>query len=183
MNRQAYNLYTAQQLEELLGKKYFYRQIIYRLADEGSISSFNTDGTLYFSIEEVKRAILEKLARRIRYRFPWVTPHSFRISFDKQKAKEIIIFNSKNKFSITANTEIETEEDLLKKIEKSREEVIKMQDIPLDQPPPPPYGALPPPPPGPEPHHPPSPPPHHEVIMEALRRIEEALARIEAKLK
>lgn len=174
-------LYTAQQLEELLGQKYFYRQIIYRLADEGVINAYNTDGTLYFSTEEVKKAVLEKLARRIRYRYPWILPYRFKISFNEQKAKEIRVYNPKSGFSMVSDTENETEEDLLKKIEISREEVIKMADIDVNPPEPEDHGPHHPPHHGPhDPHH--GPPPYHEEMMEMLRRIEETLKRIEDKL-
>lgn len=169
MTRQKHQLYTAQQLEELLGKKYFYRQSFYRLTEEGLIDSFNIDGTLYFSSEEVIIVMLQRLSRRLRSRFPWLQNRGVRIKFD-QSNRKISLYNQQG-FKLEANTDIETEEDFLRKVGLARGEVNKMQDFPIDQPPPP----------GPGPHHPP-PPPHHEVIMEALRRIEEALARIEAKL-
>lgn len=181
MTRLEHRLYTAQQLEELLGKKYFYRQSFYRLAEEGLIDSFNIDGTLYFSSQEVIDVVLQRLVRRLRSRFPWLQNKGFKINFDQSNNK-IYLHNQKS-FALEANTTDETEEDFLKKIETIRGEVIKMPDFPIDQPPPPPYGAPPPPSTGPGPHHPlPPPPPHHEAIMDAFRRIEEALRRIEDKL-
>lgn len=182
MPREETTLYSVQELEELLGKKFFYRQFFYRLAEEGLINSFNIDGTLYFSSQQAIDVVLQRLIRRLKSRFPWLLNKGIRIKFDKL-TKSISVYNPRG-FNLEANTDKETEEDFLKKIEARRGEVIKMQDFPIDQPPPPPYGAPPPPPPGPGPHHPPPPPlpPHHVEMMEALRRIEEALRRIENKL-
>lgn len=125
--------------------------------------------------------MLQRLSRRLRSRFPWLENRGISIKFD-QIDRRISLYNRKG-FKLEANTSQETEEDFLGKTEKIREEVIKMQDFPIDQPPPPPHGA-PPPPPGPGPYHPPPPPPppHHVEMMEALRRIEGALRRIEDKL-
>lgn len=171
-------LYSAQELEELLGRKYFYRQSIYRLAEEGKISSYQIQGILYFSSQEVVLAVLNRLAARIRNRYPWLS-NSLRIKFDEQQGRLITIYGFKDGIRITANTEQDSEEDLLNKIEKRRE-VIKMPDIPVgpshephrpyDEPPPPPH------------HGHGHPPPPHKEIMEVLRRIEERLERIEERL-
>lgn len=172
------HLYTAQELENLLGSKYFYRQSIYRIAEDGRISSYLVNDSLYFSSEELILAVLNRLAYRIQTRFPWLNSSFLRVSFDEDKDKVIKVYGFADKSIITANTENETEEDLLKKIELKGREVINMPDIPVgpmrphDVPPAPP-------------HHPPhnghNRPPHEEVL-EALRRIEERLSRIEEKL-
>lgn len=170
-------LYTTQQLEELLGKRYFYRQSLYRLAEDGKIASFQVEGTLYFSSEEVIMAILTRLAERIRQRFPWLNSPSLRIKYDPNEDKIITLYGFSSGRQITADTENETEEDLINKLEQIREEVIKMPDIPVR---PPHEPNEPPPPPPPHGHHPP--PPHHREIMDVLRRIEEKLSRIEERL-
>lgn len=170
-------LFTAQQLEELLGKKYFYRQSIYRMVEEGKVSTFQVEGTMYFSKDQIIMTSLKKLAERIRYRYPWISS-LLRIKFDENQAKELTVYGFSNGQKIVANTDEDTEEDLLGKIEKIGREVRIMPDIPVrpphesyDEPPPPP------------PHHGHKPPPpHHFEITEVLRRIEERLARIEEKL-
>lgn len=175
----AKNLFTAQELEDLLGRKYFYRQSIYRMAEDGRISSYLVNDSLYFSNEEVALAVLNRLAHRIQTRFSWLNSKFLRVNFEEDKDKTIRVYGFADKSVITADTENETEEELLKKIEYKGREVINMPDIPVglnrphDVPPPPP------------PHH----PPHHghdriphEEVLEALRRIEERLSRIEEKL-
>lgn len=171
-------LYTAQELEVLLGRRYFYRQSIYRLAEEGRISSYQVQGTLYFSSQEVTLAVLNRLAARIRNRYPWLSS-SLRIKFDEQQGQLITIYGFKDGTKITTNTQQDSEEDLLNKIEK-RKEVIRMPDIPVG-PPHGPHGPFDEPPPPPHHGHGPLPPPHRE-IMEALRRIEERLVKIEERL-
>ena len=176
-------LLTAQEIENLLGKKYFYRQNIYRMADDNIIPTFNVGGTLYFSPEDVKKAAFTKLARRIRARFPHLRYKGQVISFDEQKDKKIRVHSTRSRFEVIADPEIETEENLLKKLDEK--EVKNMTNFPVD-----PEGPEGPPPPPPHhghgPHHPHGPhhgfPPPHEEILEVLRRIEETLARIETKL-
>ena len=183
------NLSTAQELGNLLGKKYFYRQNIYRLAEDSSIPSFNIEGNLYFSAEDVKKALFLKLAKRIRNRFPNLRHKGLMVSYDEQRDKKITIYSTRLGFKLQTAPNLETEEDLLKKLEG--EEVKKMADFPVDSeenggPPPPPPSH------GPHgPHHPPHHGPHHdphhgepphEEILEALRRIEDRLKRIEYKL-
>src|SRR3989344_6576294 len=176
----AKSLFTAQELEELLGKTYFYRQRIYRMAEDGKTSSYQVGGKFYFSKEELITASLNRLAARIRLRFSSLAP-ILRISFDENKDKLITVYGFPDKSVITANTESETEEELLRKVESKGREVKNMPDIPVgpghhDHNPPPP------------PHHPPHHPPHghdnppHEEILEVLRRIEDRLVRIEEKL-
>lgn len=169
------NLLSAQELEELLGKKYFYRQSIYRLAEDGKISAFQVNGILYFSSEEVVMAALRKLAYRIKSRYPEISKR-LRVKFDESQEKVLTVYGFPKDTKIIANTEEETEEDLLNKLEKLREEVKNMPDLPVM---PPDQGHEPPPPP---PHHGPPPPPHHREMMDILRRIEERLRKIEERL-
>lgn len=157
----ANSLFTAQELEELLGKTYFYRQGIYRMAELGKISPYQVGGKFYFSKEEVVLVALNRLANRIRLRFSRLASY-LRISFDENKNKVISVYGFLDKSIITANTEKETEEELLRKIEGKGREVTNMPDIPVG------------------PHH--DVPPHEEVL-EVLRRIEDRLVRIEEKLE
>lgn len=172
-------LLTALEIEESLGKKYFYRQSIYRLAEEGKISAFQVNGVMYFSSEQVVLVVLQKLAERIRNRYPWISSR-VRVKFDENQGKIMTIYGFTDGREIIANTEQDSEEYLLNKLEEIREEVIRMPDIPV-RPPHEPFDEPPSPPPPHHGHRPP-PPPHHEEILEILRRIEERLVRIEEKL-
>lgn len=171
------NLHTAAELEELLGRKYFYRQSIYRLAEDGKIRSYLIYGTLFFSREELVLAVLKRLAHRLSYRYPWV--NKFRLKVKDTDNKEIVIFGFPQGREIMADTESETEEDLLRKVENFREEVIKMPELPVQPQDHEHEGHE------HEHHGPPTPhhgPPHHQEMMEALRRIEDRLVRIEEKI-
>lgn len=174
------SLQTAQELEEILGTKYFYRQSIYRLAQDGVISSYEVNGVYYFSSEEVTTQVLQRLARRIRNRFPWLAIRNLRIKFDESLSREITIYGFTNGSIIIGNTEFETEEDLLKKIENLREEVRNMPDVPVDPGDERPH--MPPPPPGPHPGTRPGPEEHHREVMDVLRRLEERLRKLEERL-
>ena len=93
--------------------------------------------------------------------------------------KEITVYGFRDGSAVRANTEEETEEDLLDKVGDFGKEVRIMPDIPVM--PPEPHGP-PPPPPG---HHGPGhgPHEHHHEIMDMLRRLEERLQRIEERLR
>lgn len=173
----AKTLLTAQELEELLGRTYFYRQSIYRMAEDGKIPSYQVNGKFYFSSQEVVSAALSRLANRIRLRFSKLA-RFLRISFDENKNRIISVYGFPDKSIITANTENETEEQLLRKIEEKGKEVKNMPDFPVggyhrDVPLPPPHHP---------PHHGDEIPPHEE-ILEVLRRIEDRLVTIEEKLR
>lgn len=174
------SLYTAQELENILGKTYFYRQRIYRMAEDGKVSPYQVNGKLYFSSEELIKASLNRLANRIRLRFSKLASF-LRINFDETKSKKITVYGFPDKSVVIADTENETEEELLQKVENKRREVKSMADIPVD---PHDHGHNSPPP----PHHPPHHPHHedeippHEEILDVLRRIEDRLDRLEEKL-
>lgn len=174
------DLYTALDLENILGKKYFYRQSIYRLSEETKISTYQIDSTFYFSKKELVEVVLNRLAHRISHRYHWVHKYFLRIKYDKNK---LDIYGFPKGIRISINTNEETEEDLLNKFQALREEVIEM-DIPIK----PSHH-------GPDEHKKPdhhehhkdhgghhghNPEPHRE-IMDALRRIEERLERLEEK--
>lgn len=173
----AKTLFTAQELEELLGRTYFYRQSIYRMAEDKKISSYQVSGKFYFSSDEVVSAAMNRLANRIRLRFSRLA-RFLRISFVENKNKIISVYGFPDKSIITANTENETEEQLLRKIEEKGREVKNMPDIPVG----PHHDVPPPPPPHYPPHHGDEIPPHEE-ILEVLRRIEDRLVTIEEKLR
>lgn len=167
-------LFTAQELEKILGEKYFYRQSLYRLAESNDINFYLVNNTYYFSKNEIINSVLQKLAESIARRHPWIPANTIWIKYDKQN-KKIIIYGFNNNETIEADTESETENDLLGKIEDIRKEVKHMPDVPVK----PQHDTLPPPPPHHGPYHE---PPHHEQIMEALRRIEDSLRKIEEKI-
>lgn len=174
-------LFTAQDLEELLGRKYFYRQSIYRMAEDGLIASYEVDTVYFFSADEVVTKALERLGQRIRRRFPWLDTRSLRVKYDVETGKEIVIYGFADGRILAANTEEETEEVLLQKVESIRKGVNTMPDMPIE--PGGPHGPPPPPPPGHDPHgHGPGPEEHHREILDILRRVEERLERIERKL-
>ena len=172
-------LYTAQELEELLGRKYFYRQSLYRLAEDGKIASYQINGILYFSSQDTVLAVLKRLVDRIRHRYPRLSS-SLRVKFEENESKVITVYGFPDRIRVIVNTDEETEEDLLNKIEHVGKEVKSMPDMPV-RPPDEPYGPPPPPPPNHGDHHR-LPPPHHQEIMDALRRIEERLAKIEERV-
>lgn len=173
-------LLTAQGLEELLGKKYFYRQSIYRMAEDGFIASYEVDGVYFFSADEVVTKALQRLGQRIHRRFPWLDTRRLRVKYDEEVGKEIVIYGFAQGRNIQAYTQEETEEELLQKVENLRKEVNTMPDMPIEPgvshgPKPPPPGH------GPHPHGP-GPEEHHREILDMLRRIEERLERMERKL-
>lgn len=171
-------LLTASDIEELLGQKYFYRQSIYRMAQDGLISSFEVSGVFYFSPEEVTVQALTRLARRLRDRFGWLDTRSLRVKYDEAGGKEMLIYGFRDGLVIRANTQEETEEELLAKVENMRKEVKHMTDLPVAGPEP--HG---PPPPPPGPHGPkPGPEEHHREMLDMLRRIDERLQKIEERL-
>lgn len=170
------SLYSAQELEEVLGKKYFYRQGTYRLAEAGKIKAFQINNKSYFSKDDLVLVTLERLAERIERRHPWVPPDTLRVKYNQSEGKKITIYGFSRGESIAANTDKETEAELLGKIETIRREVKTMPDVPVKPhhrphpvPPPPPHEAYP-------------EPPHHRDVMEALERIEDRLRKVEEKL-
>jgi len=174
------SLSTAQELEKKLGERYFYRQAIYRLAEENAISTYQINDVMYLSSEEVQTASLKRLAEKIHRRFPDFHYLPLRVKFSEVN-KVISVYGFDNDFKVKINTEKETEENLLNKIEKVRKGVNKMPDMPVNPPGDRPAPPLPPKP-GPHPHHE-GPEKHHHDVTEALRRIEDGLRRIEDKLK
>lgn len=182
----AINLLTAQEIEGLLGKKCFYRQSIYRMAQDNLISSYQVADVLYFLPDEVIEKALMRLARRIRNRIPLSRRLGLRIKYSETEAKTITVYSPKNGFKISASTDEVTEEEFLRKIEQARREVRRMADIPVDDHE---EAGEPHPHHGPHKHHGPHGGHHphgdheaHREIIEALRRIEDRLTGIEERL-
>jgi len=109
------HLLTASEAEELLGKKYFYRQRIYRLAENNKITTFTRkDRTVYLG-NHIVQAFLKELSLRIQDKFPEININSIRIFYDTVTGKRIVIDGLLGK-SISANTDEDNEEDVLGKI-------------------------------------------------------------------
>lgn len=170
-------LFTAQELEKLLGIKYFYRQGIYRMAESEKVNSYNIGKTLYFSKDEVINAALVRLVKRVERRHPWIPHDTLGLRYDEKQEKRIVIYGFSRGEEIVANTDEETEGDLIRKIEEIRKEVTQMPDVPV-KPHPRPHDKH------HSPHHhgPHHRPPHHEEILETLREIEDRLRKIEEKI-
>src|SRR3989338_7892680 len=111
-----FHLLTALEIEEGFGRKYFYRQRIYRLVEKGKIPAFNHKGQSCFIPSHVLKAFLKDLELRIASKFPEVDRSKLQIFYDTVRGKRVIIDGLYGK-SLWVNTEEETEEDLIKKIE------------------------------------------------------------------
>jgi hypothetical protein len=115
MQNNIYRLYSATEIEELLGKSYFYRQRIYRLANNRKLIQFNRHNTVVFMGSHVIQAFLKELELRIQDKFPEIDTASLRIFYDTTKGKRIVVDGLFGR-GIAIDTDEENEEDLLKKI-------------------------------------------------------------------
>ena len=115
MQSTIHRLYTASEIEELLGKNYFYRQRIYRLASNRKLVEFNRNNTAVYMASHVIQAFLKDLELRIQDKFPEIDITSLRIFYDTATGKRIVIDGLFGRH-IAVNTDEENEEDLLKKI-------------------------------------------------------------------
>jgi len=111
-----FHLLTPKEAEEKFGKKYFYRQRIYRLAKGGKIMDFKFRGQTCFLDKHILQAFLKDLELRIQSKFPEIDVGSLRVFYDTTKGKRIVVDGLFGK-GISVNTDEETEEDLLNKIE------------------------------------------------------------------
>lgn len=114
MQATIHRLYTAIEAEDLLGKKYFYRQRIYRLAANNKLVEFDRNGTAVYMAAHIIQAALKELELRIQDKFPQIELTSLRIFYDTVTGKRVIIDGLFGK-GISVNTDEESEEDLLKK--------------------------------------------------------------------
>lgn len=110
-----HRLYTASEAEEILGKKYFYRQRIYRLATNGKLPQFDRHGTAVYMGSHIVKAFLTDLEIRIQDKFPGLDTTSLRILYDTATGKRVVVDGLFGR-GISVNTDEETEDDLLKKI-------------------------------------------------------------------
>ena len=110
-----FKLLTPIEAEELLGKKYFYRQKIYRLAEKGKMPSFKLRGQTCYLGSHIVSAMIKDLELHIASKFPEIDTQSLRIFYDTVRGKRIVIDGLFGK-GINVNTEEETEEDAISKI-------------------------------------------------------------------
>jgi hypothetical protein len=171
------DLFTAQELEQDLGKTYFYRQRIYRMAEGGELPSFSAKGVFYFNKSDVIAVVLKRLEERIVSRFPSMNSALLKARYDFKNKKLIEVEGFPGGRDAFVDTETETEEDLLEKIERIGREMIYMQPEPKPEPHREHPGG----------HHPPPHEPehvrHHRDVMDVLHRIEETLRGIEERLR
>lgn len=115
MDTSTHHLVTPIEAEALLGKKYFYRQKIYRLGETKRIVAFNLRGQACFLGSHILKAAFKDLELKIAIKFPEIDVSSLQIFFDPQ-GKKIIVDGLFGK-GVSVKTDEETEDDLLKKIE------------------------------------------------------------------
>lgn len=115
MKNSHFKLLTPLEAEEELGKKYFYRQRVYRLAEKNKITSFKLRGQACYLGRQIINASLRDLELRIATKFPEIDTNSLRIFYDSARGKRIIVDGLFGK-GITINTDEETEEDVMQKI-------------------------------------------------------------------
>lgn len=115
MQDKIYSLYSASEIEELLGKSYFYRQRIYRLASSRKLVEFNRNDIAVYMGSHVIQAFLKELELRIQDKFPEIDITTLRIFYDTATGKRIVVDGLFGR-GIAVKTDEENEEDLLKKI-------------------------------------------------------------------
>lgn len=107
---------TPIEAEEFFGAKYFYRQRIYRLAEAKKITEFKLRGQACYLGQHIISAFIQELHARIKTRFPEIDSSSLEIFYDAVSGKRIVIDGLYGK-SVAVNTETETQDDLLSKIQ------------------------------------------------------------------
>ncbi|HSW89184.1 MAG TPA: hypothetical protein VLG12_08525 [Candidatus Saccharimonadales bacterium] len=115
MKNTPHHLFTALEIEEEFGKKYFYRQRIYRLADAKKIHVFQLRGKTCYLGTHVLQAFVKDLELKIAQQFPELSIDTLQIFYDLSKGKKMVVDGLFGR-GISVNTDEETEEDLLKKI-------------------------------------------------------------------
>ncbi len=110
-----HHLFTALEIEEVFGKKYFYRQKVYRYAESGKLHRFQLKGKTCFMGSHVLKIFLKDLETKIEKKFPEIDLQKLRIFYDTINGKRIVIDGILDRH-IAANTDDETEEDLLLKL-------------------------------------------------------------------
>ena len=115
MKNNPYHLFTASEAEEEFGKKYFYRQRVYRLAEANKIHTFELRGKQCYLGSHILQAFVRDLELRIASQFPELSVSSLRIFYDLSQGKRMVVDGLFGR-GISVNTDEETEEDLIKKI-------------------------------------------------------------------
>lgn len=115
MFKDEFHLYTAVEAENKFGSKFFYRQKIYRLAERKVIPSFIKNKDLCFIGSDILKGFIKELELKIEGNFPMLDISRIQIFFDLINGKRIVIDGLFGK-SISVNTDLETEEDLLLKL-------------------------------------------------------------------
>lgn len=115
MKSNPHHLFTALEAEEEFGKKYFYRQRIYRLAEANKIHTFELRGRTCYLGSHILQAFVKDLELKIATQFPELSISSLQIFYDLSKEKRMVVDGLFGR-GISVNTDEETEEDLLKKI-------------------------------------------------------------------
>lgn len=115
MFKDEFHLYTAVEAENKFGLKFFYRQKIYRLAERKVIPSFVKDKDLCFIGSDILKGFTKELELKIEGKFPMLDISRLQIFFDLVNGKRIVVDGLFGK-SISINTDLETEEDLLRKL-------------------------------------------------------------------
>jgi len=110
-----FHLLTASEAEKEFGKKYFYRQRIYRLSKSGKIPAFNLRGRQCFMGRHILKVFLKELELKIVKQFPEFDIGSIRVFYDTVNEKRIVIDGILGR-SVSVDTDKEAEDDLLKKI-------------------------------------------------------------------
>jgi len=116
MSNLLHHLYTAGEIENFLGKKYFYRQRVYRLSKVRKLVEFNRGELSVYMGSHVVSAFLKELELRIQDRFPEINISKLRIFYDVTNEKRIVV-DGLFGHGISVDTDKENEDDLLNKIE------------------------------------------------------------------
>lgn len=110
-----YHLFTALEAEEIFGRKYFYRQRIYRFAETKKFLTFELRGKTCYLGNHILQAFVKDLETKIAKQFPELDMNSLQIFYDLAHGKRMVVDGLFGR-GLSVNTDEETEEDLLKKI-------------------------------------------------------------------
>ena len=134
MFKDEFHLYTAVEAENKFGSKFFYRQKIYRLAERKVIPSFIKNKDQCFIGSDILKGFIKELELKIEGRFPMLEISKIQVFFDLVNGKRVVVDGLFGK-SISINTDLETEEDLLLKLKtiidwmESNTKPIRVEEI------------------------------------------------------
>ena len=121
-----FRLMTAVEAEDELGKKYFYRQKTYRYHEAGRLHAFAYHGKQCFVPTRLMKPYLEDLQIKLDERFPAL---KYRQVYYDDVTRRMIVDGIFGRF-VAVQTDIENEEDLLKKIAALQEWFLAEGGIP-----------------------------------------------------